>query len=73
MRNAIGAEINAAAMNIVKSNEKLEGQQALKLIENAASTASAGSKLATPPAGNTPPPTPVQVLPKQGSTVEVVA
>jgi hypothetical protein len=73
MKNAIGAELQAATMNIVKSNEKLEGQQALRLIEDAASTASAGSKLASPPTGNTPPPAPVQVLPKQGSTIEVVA
>ncbi|MFO0582640.1 MAG: hypothetical protein QM704_07235 [Anaeromyxobacteraceae bacterium] len=73
MKNAIGAELQAATLNIVRSNEDVQGQQALKLIETAASTANAGSKLATAPAGNTPPPAPVQVLPKQGSTIEVVA
>ncbi len=73
MRNAIGAELQAQTLNVVRNNEEVQGQQALKLIETAANTANAGSKLATPPAGNTPPPAPVQVLPKQGSTVEVVA
>lgn len=73
MKNAIGAELQAAQLNLVKSNEKLAGEQALRLIDDAARTASAGSKLATPPAGNMPPPAPVQVLPREGSTVEVVA
>ena len=72
MNNAIGAELQAAQLSLVKSNEKLAGEEALKLIETAA-TASAGSRLATPPAGNMPPPAPVQVLPKEGSTIEVVA
>jgi hypothetical protein len=73
VKNAIGAELQAAQLNLVKSNETLAGEQALKLIDNAASTAQAGSKLASPPVGNTPPPAPVQVLPGEGSTVEVVA
>jgi len=73
VKNAIGAELVAAQTTTVRSTEKMEGQEALKLIDTAASTAQPGSKLATPPAGNAPPPAPVQVLPKEGSTVEVVA
>jgi hypothetical protein len=72
VKNPVGAELQAAQLNLVKSNEKLVGEEALRLID-AATTASAGSRFATPPAGNMPPPAPVQVLPREGSTIEVVA
>jgi hypothetical protein len=57
----VSAQIAVAQVQLVQRQDRLEGQQALKLIDGAAQQ----------PAS--PPVQPVQVTPRTGSTVEVVA
>jgi hypothetical protein len=64
--NDVSAQIEVATLSMAQRQDKLEGQQALKLID----VAGAGQKLSAPPP---PPSQPVSVTPKAGSTIEVVA
>ncbi len=66
--NDVGAQIEVATLSMAQRQEKLQGQQSVKLIEGAG--AAGGQKLSSPPP---PPSEPVSVTPKAGSTVEVVA
>ncbi len=66
--NDVGAQIEVATLSMAQRQEKLEGQQAVKLVDGAAGAA--GQKLPSPPP---PPSAPVSVTPRAGSTIEVVA
>jgi hypothetical protein len=61
--NPVSNDIAIAQLQLVQRNVKTQGKEALKLIEGAAGSASASA----------PPPQPVRVAPRAGSTVEVVA
>jgi hypothetical protein len=54
-------------VNSIQRRQELEGQQAVALIQGAGSAVQATAN------GNRPPPQPVSVTPRPGSTVEVVA
>jgi hypothetical protein len=62
--NDIGDQYAVATLQLSQRREKLEGQQAVRLIEGAGGAGGGG---------NAPPPQPVSVTPRAGSTVEVVA
>ncbi len=62
----VSAQIAVAQVQLVQRHDRLEGQQALKLIDGAASAAA--QQLSS-----SPPVQPVEVTPRAGSTVEVVA
>ena len=64
--NDVGAQLEVATVAMAQRQEKLQGAQSLKLIEGAGS---AGPRTLA----SSPPPQPVSVTPKAGSTVEVVA
>jgi hypothetical protein len=59
--NDIGEQYAVATVQLSQRREKLEGQQAVKLIDGAGG------------GGSAPPPQPVSVTPRAGSSVEVVA
>jgi len=63
--NDVGAQIAIAQVQLVQRHDRIEGQQALKLIEGVAGGGQQRS--------SSPPVEPVPVTPKAGSTVEVVA
>ncbi len=67
--NDVGLQIGVATVSMAQRQEKLQGAEALKLIEGAGG----GQRLASPPPPSAPPPEPVSVTPKAGSSVEVVA
>jgi hypothetical protein len=70
MNDAIGVEnLQAAQVKTLKKAEKLEGEQALRLIESAAQA----PRVAADQLGRFPPPAPVSATPREGSTVHVVA
>ncbi len=59
--NDVSSQIAVAQVQLVQRNQKVEGQQALALIQGATGQDAA------------PPQQPRSVQPKEGSTVEVVA
>ncbi|HYD40506.1 MAG TPA: hypothetical protein VEB43_06725 [Anaeromyxobacter sp.] len=61
----VSSQIAVAQVQLVQRQDRLEGQQALQLIDGAAGAAQSLS--------SSPPVQPVQVTPRAGSTVEVVA
>lgn len=63
--NNVSAQIAVAQLQLVQRQDRLEGHQSVKLIEGAAG--------AQQQLSSSPPVDPVQVTPKAGSTVEVVA
>lgn len=72
MNDPVGVEnIQAAQISTVKKAEKLQGEQALKLIESAAQ--GPGPRALASQTGNFPPPAPVAETPREGSTIHVVA
>lgn len=71
MNDAVGVEnIQAAQVKTIKKAEKLEGEQALRLIEGATQ---GGPRALADQAGRFPPPAPVAATPRQGTTVHVIA
>lgn len=64
--NDVSVQIDVATVAMAHRQDKLQGMQALQLIEGAAG----GQRLASPPP---PPSQPVAVTPREGSTVEVIA
>ena len=70
MNDPVRAEsIQGAQASTIKKVEKLEGEQALRLIESAARA----PRVAADQLGRFPPPAPVSAAPREGSTVHVVA
>lgn len=61
--NDLSAQIDVATVAMAQRQEKLQGQQALKLIQGAGAQQLASS----------PPSEPVSVTPRAGSTIEVIA
>jgi hypothetical protein len=64
--NDVSAQIEVATVALAQRQEKLQGQQALKLIQGAG----AQQQLSSPPP---PPSQPVSVTPRAGSSIEVIA
>ncbi len=64
IQGATSEHVTASALR----QQKLEGQEAVALIQGAAVGAQAPAA-----AGTQPPPQPVQVAPRPGSSIEVVA
>ncbi len=63
IQGATSEQVTASALR----QQKLEGQEAVALIQGAAVATQAQS------GGSQPPPQPVQVAPRPGSSIEVVA
>jgi hypothetical protein len=63
----VGMQVAVATESMSHSQQKLRGAEALKLIDGAAGAGGGQQRLSSPP------PQPVSVTPRAGSTVEVVA
>jgi hypothetical protein len=71
----ITSSIPASEQNIPLAHRKqqIEAQETMKLVDGAGQVAQAAQAAVAPPQGSQPPPAPVKVEPREGSTVEVVA
>jgi hypothetical protein len=65
--NSATVQLEAAQMGLIQRTQKYEDVAALKLVEAAASGAQATQAAAVPPVE------PVRAVPREGSTVHVVA